>query len=227
MPSSRHELLKGVAFFRALTAAQLDDIASASLVHEFPAQVVLQPQNEVPVSLFVLLRGAVEMYAREEDDIATVGVIGEGSVFTLAAVIANMPTATEARTTRRSQIAAVPAEMVRHLADTNHEFCKDVMHYVVRFSRALLLKLHTQKMRNTTERLALWMLENSTSEGAVEIPFEKRTLASILGTTPENLSRSFSILEPVVRKQKFKKYLITDPEQLAKIARPSPLLRTH
>ena len=49
-------------------------------------------------------------------------------------------------------------------------------------------------MHNSAERLAHWILAQVGSEDILELPFQKRRLAALVGTTPENLSRNIALL---------------------------------
>jgi CRP/FNR family transcriptional activator FtrB len=54
------------------------------------------------------------------------------------------------------------------------------------------------KLRSSLERLANYLLRQqgySGGEASFELPFEKRRMASLLGMTPENLSRAFKSLQ--------------------------------
>jgi CRP/FNR family transcriptional activator FtrB len=221
------QALRNSKLFRALTPAEFDALRSSSRIYQFPSDAVLQPQAEIPEFLVFVLDGGVELSAHEEKASATVAVVGAGSALGLGSVIENLPTLTEARTTATTRFAMIPASLVRQWVDTNHAFCKAVIDNVAGVSRDRVMKLHGQKLRTTTERLALWLLENRTPAGLVEIPFEKRTLAFILGTTPENLARAFASLADVVRKLAFKKYEVVDLDRLTEIARPSPLVKVR
>ena len=185
---------------------------------------MLQPQGQVPDSLFGLIKGAVELAAEDGHNGGTVSVVMPGQVFTLAAVLDDAIALTEARTVQKSIVLSVPAQMVRNLAETDHDFCRAALQHATRYSRDLVRKLHGQKLRTSVERLALWMLENSDEHGRIEIPFSKRTLASLLGTTPESLSRVLASLDSVVTRRPDRTYQIEDRSELIRIGRPSPFI---
>ena len=174
---------------------------------------MLQPQGQVPDSLFGVIKGAVELAVDDGQMSGSVSVVMPGEVFTLAAVLDDGIALTEARTVQKSIVLSVPAQMVRDLAETDHDFCRAALQHATRYSRDLVRKLHGQKLRTSVERLALWMLENSDERGRIEIPFSKRTLASLLGTTPESLSRVLASLDRVVTRRPDRTYQIEDHER--------------
>ncbi len=65
--------------------------------------------------------------------------------------------------------------------------------------RAVVKELKNQKLRSSLERLGNWLLVQDAatgSSGRVDLPFDKKVLASRLGMAPEVLSRSFAALQP-------------------------------
>jgi CRP/FNR family transcriptional activator FtrB len=57
-----------------------------------------------------------------------------------------------------------------------------------------------------------------------ELPFDKRTLASLLGMTAENLSRAFATLRPYGVVVNGGKITLTDASNLVRLAKPAPLM---
>jgi CRP/FNR family transcriptional activator FtrB len=61
----------------------------------------------------------------------------------------------------------------------------------------------------------------------VELDFEKRRLASVLGMTPENLSRAFKGLQPYGVTVEGTRIMIGDQADLERFARPNPWIDDH
>ena len=57
-----------------------------------------------------------------------------------------------------------------------------------------------------------------------ELGFEKKRLASLLGMTPENLSRAFKGLQPYGVQVNGNHIIITDRDDLTKFAKPNRLI---
>ena len=77
------------------------------------------------------------------------------------------------------------------------------------------------------ERLANRLLRLHEAQGAngrVTLPYDKRLLASLLGMTPENLSRSFGTLKPYGVVVNGAEVRLNDLETLRALAKPNPLL---
>ena len=61
--------------------------------------------------------------------------------------------------------------------------------------REVVRGLKNQKLRTGIERLANWILQTDSSTGGAgsfTFSYDKRTIASLLGMTPENLSRNLA-----------------------------------
>jgi CRP/FNR family transcriptional activator FtrB len=88
-------------------------------------------------------------------------------------------------------------------------------------------ELKSQKLRTSVERLANWIIREETitgQDGQFDIPFDKRTLASRLGMTPENLSRNFATLTRHGVEVHGRTIRITDMPALVRLAVPDPLI---
>lgn len=87
-------------------------------------------------------------------------------------------------------------------------------------------ELKNQKLRSGAERLAAWLLGQSAAANATSftIPFEKRVLASLLGMTPENLSRAFATLATYGVTTSGRSVSLEDVPGLRGLARPQHML---
>ena len=60
--------------------------------------------------------------------------------------------------------------------------------------------------------------------GTFDLPTEKRLLASLLGMTPENLSRAFAALRPYGVTVNAARVTIARRDELLALAKPTPLI---
>ena len=83
------------------------------------------------------------------------------------------------------------------------------------------------KLRTSFERLANYLLRQQMRQGAgatFELDFEKRRLASVLGMTPENLSRAFKGLGSYGVAVDGTRITIGNQAELERFAKPNPLI---
>jgi CRP/FNR family transcriptional activator FtrB len=111
----------------------------------------------------------------------------------------------------------------------------------VRFSSAVALELSgcyqglvraikNQKLRGGVERLANYLLAQQSRQGGgptLTLPHEKRFVASLLGMSPENLSRAFANLADYGVEVDGPRITITRPVVLERLAKPDPLIDKH
>jgi CRP/FNR family transcriptional activator FtrB len=90
--------------------------------------------------------------------------------------------------------------------------------------------LTDMKLRQSTERLGNYLLARSERHGSArtfDLRGEKRVLASLLGMTPENLSRAFGQLAGHGVTIDGPKVQIIDADALAQFAKPDANLHDH
>lgn len=229
MHADDRALARSLPLFRAIGEPAFDRLMAASLVQTFPAGIVLLEQGLVPDFLFVLFSGSVELSATHGRSACAISIVQPGEPFTLAAVLADQPTLSEARTIGTCRTLMIAAEALRDAIATDHALCHAMLIEQAHTVRGLVREINNQKLRNSTERLASWVLHASSraeATGSIQLPFRKRTLAALLGMTPENLSRTIASLEPYGVTFKGSSIAVRDPEALRRVARPSELIDT-
>jgi CRP/FNR family transcriptional activator FtrB len=121
----------------------------------------------------------------------------------------------------------IPAQVVRDVFDRDASFARAVVNELAERYRTAVRSLKNEKLRTSAERLANWILQADAQHGhrhSVELEFDKRTLASRLGMTPENLSRNLAMLAKHGVKTAGRDILIEDSSALERFARPNALI---
>ncbi len=121
----------------------------------------------------------------------------------------------------------IPSSLVRSMMSEDSGFMQAIVFELARSYRRLVKELKTQKLRNSVQRLANWIVKESLANNGtdvVTIPYEKRILAAYLGMTPENLSRSFANLGAHGVSVQASAVKIIDYDKLLAFASPSPLI---
>ena len=132
-----------------------------------------------------------------------------------------------ARTLVNSEVLMIPAEAVREIFSRDSAFARAVVAELALRFRDMVRALKNQKLRTGTERLANWILQTdarSGHTGRLNLPFEKRLLASLLGMTPENLSRGFATLAEHGLTTEGQAIIIRDRRKLQRLARENLLI---
>ena len=73
--------------------------------------------------------------------------------------------------------------------------------------------------------MANWLLAAAAEQGPqIKLPYSKRTLASLLGMSPENLSRTLVQIRNHGVEVHGAQFKVNDPEQLRGVAKPTKLI---
>jgi CRP/FNR family transcriptional activator FtrB len=225
--SNDADWVKDLPLFQPMTEDRFEALMQPAFLQRFPPHVLLFERGQSPDFLHILLEGTVETFARHEERETTVGITRPVSTFMLSAVVTRQPGLTSARTLETSRILMIPTEAVHRTLREDNGFAVAIAGELALAYRSVVKELKSQKLRTSVERLANWILRENVIHGGAnqfDIPFDKRTLASRLGMTPENLSRNFATLLSHGVEVQGRLIKITDPGLLTKLAKPDPLI---
>lgn len=227
MPDMAFQEIRGLALFAQMTDQNFAALMRGAYVQNFPAQIELVTEGDPSDFLHVVLSGSVDLFSAwngRETSLATVRPI---STFILAATIRDAPYLMSARTLEKSRIALIPSQDVRAIFDIDSSFARAVVTELAQCYRSVVKAQKDLKLRTSLERLANYLLRQQRRAGgapAFELDFEKRRLASVLGMTPENLSRAFKGLQPYGLQVDGTRVTIANPSEIERFAKPNPLI---
>jgi CRP/FNR family transcriptional activator FtrB len=219
--------VRRLPLFATMREEHFAALTPASYLQTFPSQMQLIAEGDHADFLHVVVEGSVELFARHNGRETTLALLRPVSTFILAAVIEEAVHLMSARTTEKSRVLMIPAQDIRDLIGRDAAFSAAILCELAGGFRALVRELKNQKLRTAVERLANHLLRLDAEQGgrgAVELPYDKRTLASLLGMTPENLSRGFATLRPYGVEVNGGSIRLTKPDDLRRLAKPSPLV---
>lgn len=219
--------VRALPLFHEMAETHFADLMAAAFLQRFPAGVSLIREGEPADFLHVIVEGAVELFAESDGRETTIEIIRPVATFILAAVIRDAVYLKSARTVTPAQILMIPAAAVRDVFDRDAVFARAMVAELALRYRDMVRALKDQKLRTGAERLANWILETDRQQGGggrIVLPHDKRTLASRLGMTPENLSRNLASLAAHGVGGSGREILIRDREALQRWARPNPLI---
>lgn len=219
--------VRHLPLFRDMEQANFDELLARCYVQNFPAGLEMIRQGDPADFLHVMLGGAVELYAKWNGREATMAVVHPLSSFILAACVKDAPYLMSARTLERSRIILIPAADLRALFRRDTAFAVSVVNELAACYRAIARNTKGLKLRTSRERVASYLLRQSRlaeNAASYRLPVEKRLLASYLGMTPENLSRTIKALESHGVKIDGTRVVITDRARLTALAQPDILI---
>jgi CRP/FNR family transcriptional activator FtrB len=227
MRAADQQTVRALELFANMREAHFRTLMNAAFLQAFPPRVQLIREGEPADFLHVLVEGAVEQFAAHNGRETTIEVLVPTTTFILAAVIRDEVYLKSARTLADSRILMIPAAAVRDVFGRDSAFARAVVAELASRYRSIVRTLKNQKLRTATERLANWILATDALSGAtgrIALEFEKRLLASLLGMTPENLSRSFAALKTHGVESEGRDIVINDREKLRRLAHPTGLI---
>ena len=220
-------LVRELPLFAAMEEANFRELVQASFLQRFPPQVTLIREGESADFLHVVIEGSVELFAIANGRETTMEIVRPVATFILAAAVNDLPYLMSARTLESARILMLPTRNLHDVFARDAAFARSVVGELSTRYRSTVKTLKNQKLRTGAERLANYLLQLDTENGGtgqMELPIGKRVLAALLGMTPENLSRAFATLAKYGVQVSGPRVTITDRADLAKLARPTPLV---
>jgi CRP/FNR family transcriptional regulator, transcriptional activator FtrB len=227
MRSSDLPQVRALRLFESMSEPNFEVLMQAAYLQTFPPQLELIREGDRADFLYILIEGYVELYARANNRETTMGMVRPVGTFILAAVLRDALYLMSARTCQRSRILLIPSENIREAFQKDEAFARAIVTELANCYRSVVKDLKDLKLRTAVERLANRLLRYDSDQGGrgvVELPQDKRTLASLLGMTPENLSRAFNTLKAYGVEINGGSIRLTDVNALETLAKPNPLI---
>ena len=227
MPEVQYPEIRALGLFAKMTEENFQSLMRGAYVQNFPPQIELISEGEPSDFLHVVLSGSVDLFASWNGHETSMATVRPVSTFILAATVKNASYLMSARTLEKSRIVLIPSQDVRAIFDVDGNFARAVVTELAQCYRAVIKSQKDLKLRTSLERLANYLLRQQKRNGgkvAFDLDFEKRRLASVLGMTPENLSRAFKGLQPCGVLVEGTRITIGDQADLEMFAKPNPLI---
>jgi CRP/FNR family transcriptional activator FtrB len=221
------KIVRSLPLFADMQEAHFATLIKAGYLQRFRHRVELLHEGEPPTFLHVLVDGAVEFFSAGGGRETTLSFLTPPGAFILAAVVLDLPYLKSARAMESSTVVLIPAEAVRDVFNRDPAFARAVVAELAMRYRGVVKDLKNQRLRTSLERLANWVLAHDAKlghPGKFKLPIEKRALANLLGTRPENLSRAFAELAGLGVKVDGATLTIVDRAALTAFASPNPLI---
>ncbi len=227
MRSEDRDDVRRLAPFSDMEEANFEEVMQAAFLQRFPAQVQLIEAGERADFLYIVVEGCVELFANANGRETTMDLVRPVATFILAAVMKDAVYLMSARTTEKSRILMIPSSSIREVFKRDAAFARAMVVELASRYRQMVKALKNQKLRTSVERLANYLIATNREQGGnglVSLSVDKRTLAGLLGMTPENLSRAFGTLKPYGVEVDGRDIHMTDLESLQTLAKPSALI---
>ncbi len=219
--------IRELPLFNSMSEENFLDLTTAAYLQHFPPQVDLIVEGDSADFLYVVVEGTVELFAKSNGRETTMAIVRPVNTFILAAVLRDAVYLMSARTVERSRILMIPTRNIRTAFENDLQFAQSIVSELAGCYRAVVKDHKDLKLRSAVERLANRLIKyhlEQGSTGVVELFHDKRTLAALLGMTPENLSRAFNTLKPFGVEVNGNSIKLTDMAALKGLAKPNELI---
>lgn len=209
-----------------ISADSLVCLTRDAILQSVPRRTALTVEGEVSAHLPILVDGAVVL---EGGPGAALALLEAPATVMLASVVLDVPALVTAWAAPRSEVLLIPGETLREVARSDPAFAFAVSEELSGCYAGVVRALKNQRLRGTLERLANYLLTRHRRHGEtrLRLPSRKRVLASLLGMTPENLSRGFASLAPLGVEVDGPTVTLNRPEALAMLAGPDGSIDNH
>jgi CRP/FNR family transcriptional activator FtrB len=222
MRSSDLAAIRKLDLFSEMQNSHFESMIEASYLQTFPSHVELIREGDPADFLYIVVEGNVQLFANSNGREAVMGHVRPVQSFILAAVLKDAVYLMSARTSEKSKVLMIPSQNIRDAFEQDDAFARSIVTQLASCYRGVVKEYKDLKLRTAVERLANRLIRYHKFQGEnghVELPHDKRTMASMLGMTPENLSRAFNTLKPygvVVDGARIELHDLTSLEVLAK-----------
>ena len=187
--------IQASVFFGSLPPSMFDALLRKSRLTTLHAGQRLFVQGEQANAVFAVVEGLIKLTVEKPDGSEVlVETFHAGTSFAEALAFGNEVYPVSATAIVESKVLIAPSEVVQYEVRKNPEAMSAILAATYRHLHALVRQIEDLKGNSGTERLARYILartDASVGKSAMEIPFDKRVLASLLGMKPESLSRAF------------------------------------
>jgi CRP/FNR family transcriptional activator FtrB len=224
------ERIRALSLFAQASDETFKTLANSAFLQRFPAGTTLLLEGDRVDFLYVLLDGLVQLEGSWNDKDTVLAVLRPVSTFILAAVVLDADALMSAQTIERSDILMISGETLRRAMKADTRFAVAVSQELAGCYRGLVRAIKNHKLRGGAERLANYLITQKLRQGGHDtftLPHEKRVLASLMGMTPENLSRAFATLADYGVQVDGPQVTIVRPVVLERLAKPTPLIDNH
>lgn len=197
-PRARSDAFAGLVLFADLAPADRIALLGAATVRTFEkGEAVIDSAGGD--GLIVLCEGAAALSIDDDGRRAVLAVVSAPQALNLACVMARSSPLVSWRAAERCRVMFLPRALFLDIVARDARFAANVASALAGAYQGMVATAAAQRLRCAQERLADYLLSLPSAPGdeaEVRLPHSKHLLASLLGMTPENLSRTLVALAP-------------------------------
>jgi CRP/FNR family transcriptional activator FtrB len=192
--------LRRLPLFGGGSDATIHDLIGRAPITVVPRHQLAMRENTTAGSLVAVVAGRLALMAQmpgEQSEV--ISIVERGELLMPGAAIAALPYPLTARAVEDSRIASFALADIWAAADRDSRFAVDLARLACHEWHGAVMRLKDFRLRSAPQRLAAYLVNRATAAGKqrtgtaeLELADDRKTLASLLGMTPENLSRTIA-----------------------------------
>lgn len=224
---SIEQQLQRLFHFRLLAPEQLQAMAQICSIHHYKAGELIFNEGEASVAFYIALSGKIQIYKiSKEGKEFILHLFGAGDMFAEVPIFSGIPKyPANALCLNDSTVLRIQGEPFRQLVKIHPDIALNIISVFAKRLHEFSEIIEDLSLRTVDSRVAKYLisLQDNAKEN-IEMAIHKKTLASILGTIPETLSRAFKKLaQDGLIEVSTNKIKILDLKGLAHVADAEPL----
>lgn len=192
------QLLLKTPLFSGLNPGKITPFLDGLVVCEFAKGDTIFNAGDKADRLYLVLSGWVRLNRTTRDgEDAIVGLFTRGELFAEAAMFLSRGFPAAAQAGAPTRLLAIDARIMLEAIRRDPELALGMLASMSIKMKALVEQITLNRMKSTHERVAEFLLSLCTRESGREVldlPYEKKLIATHLGMTPESFSRALARL---------------------------------
>lgn len=184
--------------FHKISDELIHQLASISLTKHFHKGKLIFQEGFASNGFYVIAEGHVKIFkSSPEGKEQIIYTLGPGEIFEISAIFNNRKFPVSATCICSSSVLFFPQEEFLYLATKHPNFILSILTEVSQRLCMLAQKIGSLSLQEVPARLAdhfIYLTEQQGRIDQITLDMSKKHLASLLGTSPENLSRIFACM---------------------------------
>jgi CRP/FNR family transcriptional activator FtrB len=192
--------LRRLPLFAGANEATVQDLLARTPINVVQRHQLAVREGSIPNSVMAVLSGRLALSTQMSgEQPVVIGIVCREELVMPGAAIVASPYPLSARAIEETRIAVVPLTNLWAVTERDRGFAMDLARLASGEWQGLLAMLKDYRLRSAPQRFAAYLVRLAKESGhaeagtlEIELADDRKTLASLLGMTPENLSRTIA-----------------------------------
>jgi CRP-like cAMP-binding protein len=194
--SEKHkEFIDNLPLFSGLSTETIAKLVQHAQVREYKKGKLLFLEGEQSTRLYIILKGWVKLFkGTASGDEAILQMLSSGDTVVESSIFLNTPFPVSAQIIEDAVLLSLPAPTIREYINEHNVLALNLLTNMSERSQTVIHQIESSRLKSATERVGWFLLKLMVEKkwilDAVELPYNKSTIASYLDMKPETFSRT-------------------------------------